>query len=108
MLTVLNHYVQVSDECKDLLRRALEPEAAQRISLPALLAHPWVLRDMPPALRSVNAELLAAPGGGQSRRQEAAAAAPAAGLKRHRSGELPMQVLLPHGVCKRCCRAVCR
>ena len=81
---------------------------AQRISIPSLLAHPWVLRDMPAALRSINAEMLAAAGGGQSRRQEAAAAAPAAGLKRHRSGELQMQVLFPHSYPTRCRRVVCR
>lgn len=105
---IVHSCVQVSDECRDVLRQALEADVTKRISLPTLLAHPWVTRDMPPALRSVNAELLAAPGGGQSRRQEAAAAGPAAGVKRHRSGELPMQVPFPHSVRKRCCRAVCR
>jgi hypothetical protein len=81
-LTAVCGGIQVSDECRDLLRRALEADVTKRLSIPALLAHPWVARDMPPAL--------------------------AAGLKRHRSGELPTQVLLPHSVCKRCCRAECR
>ena len=108
MLTVLHGGVQVSDDCRDVLRRALEADVAQRISIPSLLAHPWVLRDMPAALCRINAEMLAAAGGGQSRRQEAAAAGPAAGLKRHRSGELQMQVLFPHGYPTRCCRVVCR
>jgi hypothetical protein len=93
-MMVMRGGVQVSEECRDVLRRALQPDAAQRISLPALLAHPWVARDMPPALAGVNAELLAAPGGGRKQQQEAAAAAaPATGIKRHRSRELPTEVL---------------
>lgn len=52
---------QVSEECQDLLRRALEPDVGARLSMPVLLAHPWVLQGMPAALRGINAQLLAPP-----------------------------------------------
>lgn len=36
----------------------LQPDANYRITMPQLLKHPWVARDMPPALWRLNADLL--------------------------------------------------
>ena len=49
----------VSGECCDLLRRILVRDPAHRIAMPAILQHPWVLRDLPPGVAEMNERQLA-------------------------------------------------
>ena len=43
----------------DLVRRMLEPDATQRISMSEILAHPWYRLGLPAKLASLNDRLLA-------------------------------------------------
>lgn len=56
--------MQLSLECQDLLHRLLRPTAQQRIALPAIMRHPWVVRDLAPGLAGTNARLLHLAGAG--------------------------------------------
>ncbi|KAK9810565.1 hypothetical protein WJX73_001103 [Symbiochloris irregularis] len=48
----------VSDQCKDLLRRILVADPAQRLQIPQLQQHPWYKQDLPPGLESFNDQCL--------------------------------------------------
>ena len=52
---------QVSEECRDLLRRILEPDPAERATVAEILAHPWLTAGARPGLSGINALLLGAP-----------------------------------------------
>jgi serine/threonine protein kinase len=41
----------ISAECKDLMAQMLVPDAGARITVPALLTHPWFLKNLPDELR---------------------------------------------------------
>ena len=49
---------QASVACQHLLSRMLQPDPAQRATMAEVLAHPWVAAAMPPALASLNDDLL--------------------------------------------------
>ena len=49
---------QVSAPCLDLLRGMLVPEPTQRLSLAAVMRHPWFLEQLPPGYSALNHMLL--------------------------------------------------
>lgn len=51
----------VSPECLDLLRRMLRPNPSHRITLDAILHHPWFNKYLPPHALDMNAYYLALP-----------------------------------------------
>jgi serine/threonine protein kinase len=50
-------HVQVSDECKDLLRKVLMADPAQRLTIQGIMQHPWFLQDLPVGALEVNSRL---------------------------------------------------
>jgi serine/threonine protein kinase len=47
------------EKVADLVRRMLEPDAMQRISMAEILAHPWYRLGLPAQFASLNNRLLA-------------------------------------------------
>ena len=43
--------INISAECKDLMRHLLVPDAADRMTIARLLQHPWFLTNLPDELR---------------------------------------------------------
>ena len=49
--------VQVSEECKDLLRKVLMADPGQRLTIQGIMQHPWFLQDLPVGALEVNSRL---------------------------------------------------
>jgi serine/threonine-protein kinase SRK2 len=49
-----------SPVCLDLLQAMLTPNPAERITLPAIMQHPWFVKDLPPGLHEMNDHLVSA------------------------------------------------
>lgn len=54
---------QATPALANLLQRMLEADPHERITIGEVLAHPWVAKDMPPGLASLNGQLAAARSG---------------------------------------------
>ncbi len=56
-LTLWTLLVQVSEECKDLLKKVLMADPAQRLTIQGIMQHPWFLQDLPAGALEVNSRL---------------------------------------------------
>ena len=48
---------QVSEECKDLLKKVLMADPAQRLTIQGIMQHDWFLQDLPAGALEVNSRL---------------------------------------------------
>lgn len=51
----------ITEECLDLLRRMLLPEPSARLSMEAIMAHPWFVKNLPPEAVDMVTKYLALP-----------------------------------------------
>ena len=51
-------HVAMSADCRDLLSQILVADPARRITVPAILRHPWFLRGLPDGVAEMNDRLV--------------------------------------------------
>lgn len=58
---VLNPQVAISEECLDILRGLLKPVPDQRLTIEAIMLHPWFRKKLPPQALDMNVYYLNLP-----------------------------------------------